>query len=530
MPRGGQHGRRVALAEIVASNFDLGRDAPQAGLDEPGIALHGLAQQHEPRLVAVRVFGQDLLRLQEHAPRLEIGGAAHQLGLADLELQVRGHRLRDLCLHREDVLELAGVFARPHRRGVAGLQQLHGDLHAQAGLAHGAGDDVGDAETPCDVVHWQRRSLEVIGRGACRHLQSGHAREGGDQLVAEPSSEALVVGFAADAFEGQHRDRFAGDRLAHGHRRRPGTDVAVASTNHLPAAGNEGDDQKGHGQERTRSDPAKKSRPCRGGTRPTGGAPTRDGRRPRLDLKHSHRADDILEAARAEIRAVQIDAAGYGLLHRLRDHDAARIGLGLQPGGDVHAVAVDGAVGLLDHVAKMDANAKAQRAAGRRPGGDGDTGELPLRRDRGVHGTGRGAEHRQHRIARHVDDAAPVGFDAGAEDLACGGERRDCAVLVRRHQPRIARPIGRQDGQQAMRSRAGGHGSHDPDFAVSRPAAAPLRSLRPWSWPRPALRLAWPGAGRVEWPTRGRPRRRRSSHGGPRARRALEWPPAHDRP
>ena len=41
------------------------------------------------------------------------------------------------------------------------------------------------------------------------------------------------------------------------------------------------------------------------------------------------------------------------------DHDAARLGQLLEPGGDVYAVAVDVAVALDDHVAQVDADAEA---------------------------------------------------------------------------------------------------------------------------------------------------------------------------
>ena len=54
------------------------------------------------------------------------------------DLELLHHVGRDLVLDREDVVELAVVGLRPQVRVGAGLDQLRGDAHRVARLAHRA--------------------------------------------------------------------------------------------------------------------------------------------------------------------------------------------------------------------------------------------------------------------------------------------------------------------------------------------------------------------------------------------------------
>ena len=136
----------------------------------------------------------------------------------------------------------------------------------------------------------------------------------------------------------------------------------------------------------------------------------------RRHAKNPHRIGDVLhllfalvfEAAPAS-RPLTVLRTGFGHRH------AARVGQALQARGDVDAVAIHAAVGLLDHVAEMHADAKAHAAVV----GDVAAGcrcQSLLDRQRGLHRRGGVVEHRQNRIARHVDDAPVVLGDLGAED------------------------------------------------------------------------------------------------------------------
>ena len=55
----------------------------------------------------------------------------------------------------------------------------------------------------------------------------------------------------------------------------------------------------------------------------------------------------------------EVELAVEVVVGRARDHHPARLGELLQPGGDVHPVAVEVAVGLADHVAEVDADPEA---------------------------------------------------------------------------------------------------------------------------------------------------------------------------
>jgi hypothetical protein len=57
--------------------------------------------------------------------------------------QFRHDRLRDVVLHGEDIVELAVVGFRPQVRVRGHLDQLRGDAHAVARLAHTAFEDRG---------------------------------------------------------------------------------------------------------------------------------------------------------------------------------------------------------------------------------------------------------------------------------------------------------------------------------------------------------------------------------------------------
>ena len=94
----------------------------------------------------------------------------------------------------------------------------------------------------------------------------------------------------------------------------------------------------------------------------------------------------------------------------------ARLGEALQARGDVDAVAVDRAVGLLDDLAEIDADPVAHAAI------VGDRGAALLHRRlsgyRGTHRAGGRREHRQDRVSGHVDDAPAVLLGMEAEERA----------------------------------------------------------------------------------------------------------------
>ena len=171
-------------------------------------------------------------------------------------------------------------------------------------------------------------------------------------------------------------------------------------------------------------------------------------RRPLEDAIGAHRRGDVLDALLAEVVEGRLQALAHRALDGVGHRHAARLGDPFQARGDVDAVAVDRAVGLLHDVAEVDADAKLHAAIG------GDVGraacQLGLDRQRRDDRAARRLEHREHRIAGHVDDAAAMRIDGRAEDRACVVERSDRAALVAAHQARVAGHVGHQDRGQAL--------------------------------------------------------------------------------
>jgi hypothetical protein len=179
-------------------------------------------------------------------------------------------------------------------------------------------------------------------------------------------------------------------------------------------------------------------------------------RRALEDAIGAHRRGDVLDALLAEVVEGRLQALAQRALDRVGHRHATRLGDPFQARGDVDAVAVDRAVGLLHDVAEMDADAKLHAAIG------GDIGraarQLGLDRQRRDDRAARRLEHREHRVAGHVDDAAAMRGDGRAEDRACVVERRDRAALVAAHQARVARDVGHQDRGQALARLGLAHG------------------------------------------------------------------------
>ena len=138
-----------------------------------------------------------------------------------------------------------------------------------------------------------------------------------------------------------------------------------------------------------------------------------------LDPVGPHRPLDVLEPLLAEGREAAVELALEVVVGGARDHDPARLGELLEPGGDVDAVAVEVAVVLADHVAEVDADAEADalllghlRLALR---------HAALDRDRAGDRVDDARELAERAVAHELDDAAAV----------LGDERLDQLLAVR---------------------------------------------------------------------------------------------------
>ena len=304
----------------------------------------------------------------------------------------RGH----LVLDREDVLEVAIVALGPDMVVGIGVDQLHGDPHPVARLAHAAFDHVLDAELRRDVLDLDRLALVDEGRVARDHEQLPEPRQLGDDVLGQAVGEEFLLGVAAHVGERQHRDRgLLRRRLA------------------------------------------------------------RCARRPRLDRgrlgaveahpEDAERAGDVLDGLLALVLERDVEAvADLDLVaDRARHADAARLGQLLQARGDVDAIAEDVVV-LEDHVAEVDADAELDparrrhiRVAPRHPA---------LDLDRTLHRVGDALKLDQEAVAGGLDDPAAVLGDRRVDQLEpVGPQARKRAGLVGLHQPAVADHVGGED-------------------------------------------------------------------------------------
>jgi hypothetical protein len=103
-------------------------------------------------------------------------------------------------------------------------------------------------------------------------------------------------------------------------------------------------------------------------------------------------------------------------------------GHGLEPGGDVHAVAVDPAIPVHQHVPDVDAHAEFH-APGLGQGRISLAYRL-LDRDRRFEGIDHRREFREDRIYGRIDDAASAGGDGIGKDLPALREGLEGGLVV----------------------------------------------------------------------------------------------------
>ena len=131
---------------------------------------------------------------------------------------------------------------------------------------------------------------------------------------------------------------------------------------------------------------------------------------------NADRPFDVLELGLAEIGDLHIEPAAYLAIGVLGQTDRARLCDPLQSRGDVDAVAHEVAVGLLDHVAEVDADAEHDAAVLGNAGIAFDHGVLNL--DRAAHRVDDAAELDNAAVAGALDDAPMVDRDGRIDQIA----------------------------------------------------------------------------------------------------------------
>ena len=116
----------------------------------------------------------------------------------------------------------------------------------------------------------------------------------------------------------------------------------------------------------------------------------------------------------------------------------------LEPRGDIDAVAHQIAVGLLDDIAEVDADAELDASLDRHAGVP--LHEAVLHLDGAAHGVDHASEFNERAVAGAFDDAPSMHGDGRVDQIAAqrtkSGKR---AILVRAGEPAVADHIGDQD-------------------------------------------------------------------------------------
>jgi len=170
-------------------------------------------------------------------------------------------------------------------------------------------------------------------------------------------------------------------------------------------------------------------------------------RRPDLQRVHPNRFQDVLELGCAEIADLKIEPSPHLAIGVLGEADCAGLCDALQTRGDIDAVAHQVAVGFLDHVSEMNADAEFDPSLGGQARVALNHGVLHL--DGETHGVDHAAELDQRPVAGALHDPPVVNGDRRVDEVASERpEPRQRAILVGAGEPAEADHVGGQDRRE----------------------------------------------------------------------------------
>ena len=130
-----------------------------------------------------------------------------------------------------------------------------------------------------------------------------------------------------------------------------------------------------------------------------------------------------------------------------RQDNSARLADPLQPRGDIHAVAHQIAIALLDDVADVNPDAKFDSALRRQTRVALDHAGLHL--DRAAHRVDHAAKLDDASVAGSLHDAAAMRGDGGVDQIAAKTtQTRERAIFVGSRKPGVADDVSDQDGRE----------------------------------------------------------------------------------
>ena len=284
------------------------------------------------------------------------------------------------------------------------VDELRVDAHAVPVALHRAFEHVADAKLLADHFGVDSLALEGECRAAGNHEAVADARQVGGEVLGDAVGEILLARIAGEILEGQDDNREArrAGFLRRGRRRGL----------------------------------------CPGGLTDF----------ERID---PDRLDNVPELGWAEIADGEIEPRFYLAIGVLGETDRARRANPFEPRGDIDSIAHQIAVGLLDHVAEMDADAELDAAVFRHARIAFDHAALQF--DRAAHRVDHAAELDQRPVAGAFDHAPVMDGDGRVDQVAAQSpEPRKRALLVRAREPAVADHIG---GEDRGKLPAFGHGS-----------------------------------------------------------------------
>ena len=169
----------------------------------------------------------------------------------------------------------------------------------------------------------------------------------------------------------------------------------------------------------------------------------------RADLQRidPDRFGDVLELRWAKVGYSEIDPSLDLPIGLLRETDRGRLADALQSGRDVHPVAHEIAVALLDDVAEMDTDAKFNSPFGGQAGVTFDHAGLHF--DSAAHRVDHAAELDEAAIAGALDDAPMMRVDGWIDQIAAEPPAaRKGPILVGAGEPAITNDIRNQDRRE----------------------------------------------------------------------------------
>ena len=153
---------------------------------------------------------------------------------------------------------------------------------------------------------------------------------------------------------------------------------------------------------------------------------------------------DVLELGLAEIGDLHIEPPPHLPISVLGQADRAGLGDPLQSRGDIDAVAHQVAVGLLDHIAEMDADPEFYAALRRQARVALDHAALHF--DRAAHRVDHAAELDEGAVTGALDDATVMHGDGGINQVAAQRPKsRQGAILVCPREPAVSDDIRDQN-------------------------------------------------------------------------------------